>query len=62
MTAEQEKKAIKSLIKDGYVIEVLNPDAKTFNLKYSVWQWMPPAVNRKVVVVNDKGEVVGAQG
>ena len=67
MTAEQERVAIKALIKDGYVVEVRNPDAKAFSLKYSVWQRMLLAgwdriADRKAVVVNDNGEVIGAQG
>jgi hypothetical protein len=55
-----EKEKIKQLIAQGYHVEIVNPDGRTFEQKYKVWQsvgWN----NLKVAVVND-GKVSGLQG
>tara|TARA_B100000941_G_C28192732_1_gene392774 strand:+ start:184 stop:360 length:177 start_codon:yes stop_codon:yes gene_type:complete len=56
-----ESQRIKSLISQGYHVEVVDPDATSFDQKYRVWQdvgWN----NLKIAVVNSGNQVSGLQG
>jgi len=56
-----DKATLKQLIREGYKIAVKNPDGKTFQDRYTVYQsfgWN----QLKVAVVSPSGQVVGAQG
>jgi hypothetical protein len=44
----------------GYTVEVVNPDAKKFNEKYAVYSDMP--LGKRLVIVDEKGRIIGHQG
>jgi hypothetical protein len=58
---KNETEIVKNLIKSGYKVEIVNPDAKHFGLKYKIYTIGP--LNEPIVtVVDDEGNAVGSQG
>lgn len=56
-----EKKAIANLLSAGYTVSVIDPYAENFNEKYSVFQDFP-IIGKRIVIVDELGNVIGFQG
>jgi predicted GNAT superfamily acetyltransferase len=56
---DKEKEKLSALLKKGYLVEVVDPFAKTFSRKYAVFQNVG---ERKTVVIDDDGNPIAAQG
>lgn len=51
---------IMALLEQGYVVKLDDRTASSFNGRYSIWQNL--GEQAKVVLINEKGEVLGLQG
>lgn len=56
-----EKRAIANLLSAGYTVSVIDPYAENFNEKYSVFQDFP-IIGKRIVIVDELGNVIGFQG
>ena len=45
----------------GYKVEVIDPKATKLNEKYHVYQDLGP-IGHKLIIINEHGQVIGAQG
>lgn len=60
MNKTQEENAVANLISKGYKVEVVDPQATSFNYKYFVYR--ETAIGPKSAITDEQGNLIGSQG
>ena len=56
-----ENQHISELIKKGYKVNIINPNAAKFNEKYSVYT-EDEVLGKRWAILNENGQIIGQQG